>query len=34
MAILNKICAGLGISYGDIIEYIPAPEANESEVHA
>lgn len=23
MTILNKICAGLGVSYGDIIEYIP-----------
>ena len=23
MAILNKICAALGVSYGDIIEYIP-----------
>lgn len=23
MKILNKICAGLGVSYGDIIEYIP-----------
>ena len=29
MAILNKICAALGISYGDIIEYIPT--TNESE---
>ena len=34
MAILNKICAGLGISYGDIIEYIPVSETNESEAHA
>ncbi len=23
MAVLNKICAGLGVNYGDIIEYIP-----------
>lgn len=29
MAILNKICAALGVSYGDIIEYIPTN--NESE---
>ena len=34
MAILNKICAGLGVSYGDIIEYIPAaPDTKESEEH-
>lgn len=23
MTILNRICAALGVSYGDIIEYIP-----------
>ena len=23
MTILNKICAGVGVTYGDIIEYIP-----------
>ena len=34
MAILNKICAGLGISYGDIMEYIPATETKECEVEA
>ena len=34
MAILNKICAGLGISYGDIMEYIPVSETNECEVNA
>jgi DNA-binding Xre family transcriptional regulator len=33
MTILNKICKGLGVSYGDIIEYIPAIEDNsENEV--
>lgn len=26
MTILNKLCAGLGVSYGDIIEYIPLEE--------
>ena len=32
MTILNKICAGLGVSYGDIIEYIPAAaQTTESE---
>ncbi|MBE5766694.1 MAG: helix-turn-helix transcriptional regulator [Clostridiales bacterium] len=34
MAILNKICAGLGISYGDIMEYIPVTETKECEVEA
>jgi DNA-binding Xre family transcriptional regulator len=29
LSILNKICAGLGISYGDIIEYIPTEEKGE-----
>ena len=31
MTILNKICAGLGVSYGDIIEYIPV-EAQTTEI--
>ena len=26
MKILNKLCAGLGVSYGDIIEYIHQEE--------
>ena len=26
MIILNKICKGLGVTYGDIIEYIPTKE--------
>lgn len=26
MTILNKICAALGVSYGDIIEYVPQEE--------
>ena len=26
MTILNKICKGLGVTYGDIIEYIPTEE--------
>lgn len=31
MTILNKICAGLGVSYGDIIEYISVtPDTKES----
>lgn len=29
MAILNKICGTLGLSYGDIIEYIPTENNNE-----
>ena len=24
MTVLNKICAALGVNYGDIVEYIPA----------
>ena len=28
LSILTKICATLGISYGDIIEYIPVVEQN------
>jgi DNA-binding Xre family transcriptional regulator len=30
MTILNKICAALNVTYGDIIDYIP--EKNESEL--
>ena len=30
MTVINKICAALGVSYGDIIEYIP--EKNEEVV--
>jgi DNA-binding Xre family transcriptional regulator len=26
MTILNKICAGLGVTYADIIEYIPTEQ--------
>ena len=29
MTILNKICKGLGVTYGDIIEYIHTDENNE-----
>ena len=29
MAVLNKICSTLGVSYGDIIEYIPVEEKTE-----
>ena len=29
MTILNKICAALGVSYGDIIEYVPHNVDNE-----
>lgn len=28
MTILNKICAGLGVTYADIIEYIPVSDEN------
>ena len=31
MTVLNKICAALGVTYGDIVEYIPA-ENTEGEV--
>ena len=32
MAILNKICRGLGVTYGDIVEYIHTePMLQESE---
>ena len=31
MAILNKICAGLGLSYGDIIEYVEVDKEKENE---
>ena len=30
-AILNKICAGLGLSYGDIIEYVEVDKEKENE---
>lgn len=33
MAILNKICQALNLSYGDIIEYIPADENTCEEVN-
>lgn len=28
LTILNKLCAGLGVSYNDIIEYVPIEEQN------
>ena len=28
ITILNKICAGLGVTYNDIVEYIPGTEEN------
>lgn len=31
MSVLNKICATLNISYGDIVEYIPDAKASDSE---
>ena len=31
MTVLNKICAALGVNYGDIVEYIPT-ENTEGEV--
>lgn len=31
MAILNKICAGLGLSYGDIIEHVEVDKEKENE---
>ena len=27
MTVLNKICAALGVNYGDIVEYIPTEGA-------
>ena len=30
MTILNKICAALGVTYGDIIEYIHTEEETEA----
>lgn len=32
MTILNKICAGLGVSYGDIIEYIHIDNSDENKL--
>ena len=32
MSVLNKICAELGVSYGDIIEYIPEQTTAQEEV--
>ena len=32
MSVLNKICAELGVSYGDIIEYIPEQTTTQEEV--
>jgi hypothetical protein len=31
MSVLNKICAGLGLSYGDIIEYVEVDKEMENE---
>lgn len=31
MTILNKICAGLSVTYNDIVEYIPDTEESEEE---
>lgn len=28
MTVINKICGALGVSYGDIIEYVPQDEDN------
>lgn len=30
MTILNKLCSALGVSYGDIIEYIPTEKGEEN----
>ena len=30
MTVLNKICATLGVNYGDIVEYIPTEESEET----
>jgi DNA-binding Xre family transcriptional regulator len=30
MTILNKICVALGVTYGDIVEYIHSEAATES----
>lgn len=32
MTVINKICETLGVSYGDIIEYIPNEQNVQSEV--
>jgi len=32
MSVLNKICAELGVTYGDIIEYIPEQTTAQEEV--
>ena len=32
MTILNKLCAGLGLTYGDIIEYIHSEPIKQKEV--
>ena len=29
MTILNKLCKGLGVTYGDIIEYLPSEKCND-----
>lgn len=31
MSVLNKICATLNVSYGDIVEYIPDEKTSDSE---
>ena len=31
MSVLNKICATLNVSYGDIVEYIPDAKISDSE---
>lgn len=28
MTVINKICGALGVSYGDIIEYVPQNDEN------
>lgn len=32
MTVINRICASLGVSYSDIIEYIPEVQSEQSEV--
>lgn len=31
MTVLNKICATLGVSYGDIVEFIPVEKESSSQ---
>lgn len=34
MTILNKICAALQVSYGDIVEYVPKESENKNSIES